>query len=208
MYIPKEYEMKDEPRLVDFIERNGFGVLFTHGNGKPHATHLPFLIERDDDGQLWLVSHMSRANPQWRAIDGDALTVFSGPHAYVTPAWYGEEGFVPTWDYIAVHVYGELVLADDPDELRGIMERTIRFFEAGRAEPWDGKVPETVYGRLIRGVVGFKMKVAKMEGQWKLHQDHSEERRRNVIRHLRQTEDRDAVRIADAIEQAMTKSSE
>ncbi|MBB6637893.1 FMN-binding negative transcriptional regulator [Cohnella thailandensis] len=206
MYIPKEYEMKDEETLVDFIREYSFGILFSQAKGAPHGTHLPFLIERDKEGQLYLVSHMSRANPQWQAIGGTVLTVFPGPHAYVTPSWYGAAGFVPTWDYLSVHAYGDFARVDDAEGLRSIMERTIRFYESGMPEPWDGRVPDHVYDRLIGGVVGFRIKIARLEGQWKLHQDHTEERRRNVIRHLRQSGREDARSIADAIERAMPAS--
>ncbi|MNC74155.1 hypothetical protein D3C75_1254600 [compost metagenome] len=88
------------------------------------------------------------------------------------------------------------------------MEQTIAYYEAGMELPWDGQIPDHVYGRLIQGVVGFKIRISRMEGQWKLHQDHSTQRRSRLIGHLRQTGDRDAIRIADAIAAANAEPGE
>ncbi|MGF9701067.1 FMN-binding negative transcriptional regulator [Paenibacillus sp. MABNR03] len=202
MYVPAEYQMKDQQKMIQFIRKHSFGVLFSQQNGLPHGTHLPFLIETGADGDLYLVSHMSRANPQWRSIDSQVLTVFSGPHAYVSPTWYEQKGFVPTWDYMAVHVYGEFMHVDDAEGLRTIMEQTITYYESGMDEPWDGQIPDHIYHRLIQGVMGFKIKITDMQAQWKLHQDHSPERRNNVIRHLKKTGEPDALKIAEAIKAA------
>ena len=106
MYIPSWYSVADEPTLFDFIDRHPFGLLVTHQDGQSVATHLPLLLDR---GGRSLRGHISRQNQQWRGLDGQqVLAIFNGPHAYISPTWYQSEKTVPTWNYVAVHVYGKL----------------------------------------------------------------------------------------------------
>ena len=111
MYIPEPYAVTDREVLYGVIEENNFGLLINQADGAPFATHLPFLIEGDV-----LVAHMARANPQWRsfAADREVLCVFQGPHAYISPRWRQSTDTVPTWNYVAVHVYGVPEIIDDP----------------------------------------------------------------------------------------------
>src|SRR5262245_58623650 len=107
MYITAAFAESDLTRLHDFIGQNSFGLLVSQVDGLPFATHLPFLLERTTGEHGTLVGHMARANPQWREASGQTvLTIFSGPHVYVSPTWYEDEQVVPTWNYAAVHVYG------------------------------------------------------------------------------------------------------
>src|SRR5690625_4599160 len=117
MYIPKEYKETDTNTLIRFIRENSFGVIVSKGNQTLHGTHLPFLINESNDGSIQLISHMSKANQQWREISDEVMVIFSGPHHYVSPSWYKENGFVPTWYYQAVHVYGTYVPKRTPKDL-------------------------------------------------------------------------------------------
>ena len=103
MYVPKHFAAEDRDALDAVIRANPFALLVGEMEGSPFATHLPFLLDGDS-----LLSHFARGNPHWKAIDGhtEMLAVFSGPHAYVSPRWYESEQAVPTWNYVAVHVYG------------------------------------------------------------------------------------------------------
>lgn len=199
MFIPKAYEMKEKKTLVDFIKKNSFGILFSQHGEKPHGTHLPFIYESGVEGD-YLLGHMARANPQWKEIYGDVLIVFSGPDAYISPAWYEEADHVPTWDYIAAHVYGEFLLVEGVDDLRHIMEKTIHQYESNMENPWDGIVSDEKYQRLIKGVVGFKIKINHIEGQWKLHQDYSSGIQKRVVNQLKNSNQNSAKEIAKLIE--------
>src|SRR5690349_5446526 len=98
MYVPAPFAVTDIVRLHDFIERNSFGLLVSQVEGRPFASHLPFLLDRKACANGTLVGHVARANPQWKEAQGQsALAVFSGPHAYVSPTWYEAEQVVPTW---------------------------------------------------------------------------------------------------------------
>jgi transcriptional regulator len=140
---------------------------------------------------------MARANPQWRHADGrPVLAVFSGPHAYVSPAWYEAEDVVPTWNYVAVHATGVFRAVHGRDGLLGIVRDTVAVFEGGRPRPWALGGSREYLDRMLKGIVGFRIEVGRLEGKWKLNQNHPEERRRKVVRALEQAGDQQAREIA------------
>src|ERR1700680_4492985 len=108
MYIPERFREDDKAILKTFIREHSFGILVTQGDDAPCATHLPFLYNAERGHYGLLSAHMARANPQWQsfASEREALVIFQGPHAYISPSWYDVAASVPTWNYAAVHVYG------------------------------------------------------------------------------------------------------
>ena len=203
MYVPPHFAETDRTKLHDFIEQNGFGLLVSQVDGLPFATHLPFLLDRAAGPHGTLVGHMARANPQWRESAGQvALAVFSGPHAYVSPTWYEAEQVVPTWNYVAVHASGRLQLVEDRDALRTIVQDSVRFYEQAMPQPWAFNGSGTFADRMLGQIVGFRIEVERIEGKWKLNQNHPAERRRKVVRALRQRGDENAQAVA-ALMQAM-----
>jgi len=197
MYIPQAFAEADQGKLHGFIEAHSFGLLVSAHEGGPFASHLPFLLERDAGPHGTLVGHMARANPQWRHTDGrPVLAVFSGPHAYVSPSWYEAENVVPTWNYAAVHVYGTFESVEDPAELLGIVRDTVRVYEAAMPRPWQLDEASAYSRGMLRQIVGFRVRVGRIEGKWKLNQNHPEERRRKVVRALEQIAGDDAREVA------------
>jgi transcriptional regulator len=197
MYVPTAFEQTDQYKLHDFIEANSFGLLVSTHDGEPFATHLPFLLERTAGPHGCLVGHMARANPQWHDLDGqDVLAVFSGPHAYISPTWYESENVVPTWNYVAVHAYGTCRVVDDPDGLTRILTASVATFEGPLPKPWSLDTTSDYFQKLVRAVVGFRIEVSRLEGKWKLNQNHPPERRQRVIHILAQSKDQDANEIA------------
>ena len=137
MYIPTSFAVTDQTKLHDFIEQNSFGLLVSQVDGLPFASHLPLLLERQTGPHGCLIGHMARANPQWKHAGGQtALAIFSGPHAYISPTWYESEQVVPTWNYVAVHVYGPVQVIDDRHALRDIVEKTVQVYERAMPRPW------------------------------------------------------------------------
>src|SRR5262249_59539344 len=111
------------------------------------------------------------ANPQWHGLDGrDVLAVFSGPHAYVSPSWYEAEGVVPTWNYVAVHALGTFRLVDDPEAVKHILLASVATFERPMPRPWELDTRTGYFDQMVRGDVGFRARVKRLEGQWKLTQ--------------------------------------
>ena len=125
MYVPAAFAETDTAKLHEFMRRNSFAVLTSNGEGGLVASHLPLLLDADAGPNGHLLGHMARANPQWRDVRGEVMAVFSGPHAYVSPSWYEEEGTVPTWNYVAVHAYGTFHLVEDRDGLLDILRRSV-----------------------------------------------------------------------------------
>ena len=123
MYVPKRYEEKNVEELHEFIRANGFAVLISYDQNSPIATHLPLQLHQTDDGQAFLYGHFAKANPQWKSFanQNSVLAIFSGPHSYITPRWYDHMN-VPTWNYVAVHVYGQPIIISDPEETRQMLK--------------------------------------------------------------------------------------
>lgn len=196
MYVPFSFRMDDPAELRAFMRRHSFATLVTQGRVGMVASHLPLLLDPDAGPRGRLLGHMARANPQWRDVEGEALAVFSGPHAYISPTWYEAPGTVPTWNYVAVHAYGPLRLVEDRDALRDILRRTVATYERPMPAPWTYDEADPDIDWMLGAVVGFEVEIARIEGKAKLNQNHPEERRRKVIRALEARTDDDSRAIA------------
>ena len=113
MYIPEHYKNENEAEIKDFLRKNSFGILVNQTDGKLWATHIPLELEEDANGKSILSGHLSKENLQWQSFASDyrILAIFSGPHSYISSGWYEKEN-VPTWNYIAVHVYGTIKIIE------------------------------------------------------------------------------------------------
>ena len=182
MYLPRHYAVTDRQQLHDFIKGNGFGILFSGNGPEPVASHLPFILDESAGKQGTLLSHMAGANRQWRHADGQqVLTVFQGPHTYVSPTWYEDPETVPTWNYVAVHVYGILKVVQDQERLQSILARITDYYEASLPQPWQAEFTSEYAQQMVKRIVVFGIEIEKMQGKWKLNQNHPEERRRRVV---------------------------
>jgi transcriptional regulator len=189
------------------MRRHSFAVLTALSPSGLVASHLPLLLDPDVGPHGQLVGHMARANPQWRDAQGEVLAVFAGPHAYVSPSWYEAAGTVPTWNYVAVHAYGPFERVEDRDELLGILRRSVATYEDPRPDPWAFDASEPHVERLLKAIVGFRIPIARLEGTWKLSQNHSEERRERVARALAAQDDADARAVAALMGTGLTSRS-
>lgn len=176
-----------------------------------HASHLPVIVEQIDDDAIVLNGHVSRNNPHWRAVREPAQTVavFQGPHSYITPSWYqtkAETGkVVPTWGYIAVHAHGTLEVMDDADWLLEHVNELTNLHEADRTEPWAvSDAPEDFIKVMLRGIVGVRLKVERLEGSWKLNQHRSEADQRGTIAGLSDENDQQARRLSVEMNSAVS----
>ena len=198
MYIPHHYKNENLEEVKEFIRANAFGILVNELDGRPWATHIPLELEDDGSGGHHLLGHISRANPQWQAFgeSQQVLCIFNGPHAYVSSSWYGEEE-VPTWDYIAVHIYGTLRILDET-ALYEALDKLITRYESNSRQPLTlaGLSGKTL--RQIRGVVGFKISVEEIQAAYKLSQGRPEDHE-NIIRELDAGGDPAAAAVAQAI---------
>jgi transcriptional regulator len=197
MYIPAAFAENDLTKLHDFIEQHSFGLLVSQVNGLPCATHLPFLLERTTGPHGTLICHVARANPQWTQASGQTvLAIFSGPHAYISPTWYEAEQVVPTWNYAAVHAYGQVEIIENEDTLLEIVQEMVRVYERSMPQPWSFDGSTTFVKRLLGQIVGFRIPIDKIEGKFKLNQNHPIERRKKVVRALHEQSDENAQSVA------------
>ncbi|HDR7619436.1 TPA: FMN-binding negative transcriptional regulator [Bacillus mycoides] len=182
MYIPKHFTIQDEETKYEIIEQNSFATLFSQHNGAPYATHLPLLLNRET---LTLSGHFARPNEQWKDSENQqVLAVFQGPHSYISPSWYETNKAVPTWNYVAVHVYGELEIVEAEQELIDSLQDLVHKYENSKSTYSLKDVDPNYMEGLSRGIVGFRIKINKIEGKAKLSQNHSVERRKLVVEEL------------------------
>ena len=192
MYAPAHFAETDPDAVARLIEQARLGLLVTHGPQGLTATHLPFLYDRTG---ARLIGHMARANPHSAlAGDGEALVVLAGPEAYVSPNWYPSKAAdgrqVPTWNYEAAHLHGRLTWFDDRDRLLDVVERLSARFEHGRPEPWRvADAPADYIERLLRGIVGVELAIARVEAVRKLSQNKAEPDRAGVVAGLASSPD-------------------
>jgi transcriptional regulator len=188
LYTPPAFRVDELPLLLDHIARTGLATFITAGADGPIVSHVPLVHEPSETGMGRLIGHLARANPQWQNTDQSkpALAVFMGPDAYVSPSWYpskAEHGrVVPTWNYAVVHVRGALTFFDDAEWLRAAVERLTHHHEGRRTDPWQvSDAPERFVAGQLKGIVGFEIAIASMEGKYKLSQNRSEPDREGVI---------------------------
>jgi transcriptional regulator len=168
-------------RLANFITATAEGLI---------ATPLPMVLDEAEGSYGVLYGHLARANPQWKAAPtGDAMALFMGPDADVTPSWYAtkrETGkVVPTWNYITVHACGPVEFFEDADRLLDIVTRLTNLHEGPRAEPWAvTDAPESFIQSQLRGIVGLRMPITRLEGKRKMSQNRSAEDRAGVAEGL------------------------
>lgn len=175
--------MHDRDEAVTFMQRFSFATIVSLVDKIPEATHLPFLTTIRGD-KIVVTSHFAKANLQWKAIESqDNLVIFTEPHAYISPANYENKLSVPTWNYIAVHAYGEGKIIDDPTAVRDLLESTIAFYDKTYQNEWL-LMPEDYKNKLSAGIVAFEIEVKDLQGKKKLSQNRSEQERLNIINHL------------------------
>ena len=177
MYIPDHFREARPEVLHDAMRQIGFATLVTHDvQGGLEANHLPMLLEVNQEGIAVLRGHVARANPVWKAGEGEALAIFLGPHAYVSPNWYPSKvatgKAVPTWNYIAVHAKGAIRWIQDASWLRPHVTRLSETHESQRPDPWKvGDAPESYVEAMLKGIVGFELPIIQLDGKYKLTQN-------------------------------------
>jgi transcriptional regulator len=175
MYIPAAFRETRLEVLHGLIRDHSFATLISQVDGQLFATHMPFLLDATRGANGTLRGHMARANPHWQAFANqaqEALVVFQGPHAYISPSWYLAEQAVPTWNYSVVHAYGTPALVDDWPSVRQLLEDTVATFEASLPEQWStARAGDGYITKLAQAIVAFEIPISRLEGKRKLSQN-------------------------------------
>ena len=198
MYIPSAFRVDDPALLNAFIHRHSFATLITSGE-EPFITHLPLLLDVDNQGSRTLVGHFARANPHWQLdhVKRSSVAIFNGPHAYISPSWYcSGSPAVPTWNYAVVHAWGRLSLISEPGEVEAILRRLVEVYEPDSARPWESRLSREGLDKLVASVVAFRMPIDRVEGKFKLSQNRSAVDQIGAIGGLEASEDADSTALA------------
>jgi transcriptional regulator len=180
MYTPPAFKEEDPAEIRHMIQEARLSVLVTATLEGPIGTPLPLIYDGTEGEHGAIHGHLAKANRQWQTpVIGEALAIFTGPDAYVTPSWYAakrEHGkVVPTWNYLAVHAYGAIEFFHDAERLRESVTRLTALHESEREKPWAvADAPETFIASQLKGIVGFRLQVTRLEGKRKLNQNRSE----------------------------------
>jgi len=194
MYIPPAFRADDPQMLHELMRAARLSNLVTATAQGPIATPLPLLLATDEGEHGVLYGHVARANAQWKTpVIGEALAIFMGPDAYVTPSWYASKSehgkVVPTWNYAAVHAYGPVEFFEDETRLLDVVRRITTLHEGTRAEPWQvSDAPEAYIRSQLRGIVGLRLPITRIEGKQKMSQNRNAADRAGVAKGLAESE--------------------
>ncbi len=202
IYTPRAFAVDDGAAVAHLIRDYPFATLMTPGNPEPFISHLPLEYHAEREPKGILLGHMARANPHWRHFEANAsIAIFQGPHAYVSPSWYAEPATaVPTWNYAIAHVHGRVEVMADAAETRALLDRMIRRYEGGRAQPWRLQLEGRSLDAMLDAIVGFRLTIERIDGKLKLSQNRSAEDRDRVIAALRAEDYTDAAATAEWME--------
>lgn len=187
MFIPRIFRQQDELKCIELIKRFPFASLIVQTEQGVDAHHLPLVLQSDGE-QLKLLGHIAKANPLWKQLTDKAqvLITFQGPNAYISPNWYPSKQrdgkAVPTWNYVTVHVRGELAFQHQDTDKRAMLDALTAQLEANQTEPWQlSDAPEAYVTKMLAAIVGFEIKVQSIEGKWKISQNQAIENQQGVV---------------------------
>ncbi len=197
MYIPKFYKNENIDEVKSFIRENSFGILVSQTEKKLWATHIPLELDKNEKGEDVLYGHISKGNPQWKNFSEkeDVLAIFQGTHAYISSSWYDHEN-VPTWNYIAVHIYGKIRIIEG-ERLLHVLKKLTDKFETHSENPVSlEKMSEKYLQKEIKGIVGFEIEIEDIHSAYKLSQNRDEVNHANIIKELEKRGDPGSLSVA------------
>jgi transcriptional regulator len=206
VYLPPHFEETDPGALAGLIAERPLGTLITLGADGLSANHIPFLLDGRSGDRGTLIGHVARNNAVWHDVDDavEALVVFQGPNAYISPNWYPTKQetheVVPTYNYVVVHAYGPLIVHEDEKWLRGIVGRLTKTMEASQPAPWKmADAPADYLRTMLNNIVGIEIPITRLIGKWKTSQNRSEADRLGTANALHARGDEESAAMAELI---------
>jgi len=210
MYVPAHFEETRGEVLAKLMRAHPLATLVTVSADGLAADHIPMAYDPLPAPFGTLRGHVARANPVWRESSGanQALAIFQGPHAYISPTWYPskrEAGkAVPTWNYAVVHARGPLTFFDERQRLYALVEMLTNRHEANQSHPWKvSDAPGDYIEQMLKAIVGIEMPLVQLVGKWKLSQNRSHPDRAGVINGLAAESGANALAMADLIKETL-----
>ncbi|MEO8517406.1 MAG: FMN-binding negative transcriptional regulator [Flavobacterium sp.] len=196
MYIPEIYKNENQEEIKNFLHENGFAILVNQTNGKLWATHIPLILSKNEAGNDILVGHVSKENPQSKSFSDqtEVLAIFSGSHAYISSSWYDHEN-VPTWNYLAVHVYGKVTVLNHDQAVQSL-KKLVDKYEQNSKNPVRVEDLSKQTIMQARGIVAFEIEITSIDAVKKLSQNRDQKNFQNIISELENTGDSNAKQIA------------
>ena len=197
MYTPEIYKNENQEEIKKFLQENSFGILINQTNGKLWATHIPLELDTNENGATILSGHISKENPQWNGLiaNNQVLVVFSGPHSYISSSWYDHEN-VPTWNYIAVHVYGKIKIIEGEAVIESLKKLVDKYEQKSenpvRIEDLSQKIMLQ-----SRGIVAFEIEITEIQATRKMSQNRDEKNYQNIISELEKANTNQSVAVAN-----------
>jgi transcriptional regulator len=196
MFIPDSYKNENQEEIRAFLIQNSFGILINQTNGKLCATHIPLELDMNKEGKEILLGHISKENPQWKGFtDNDqVLAVFSGPHSYISSSWYNHEN-VPTWNYIAVHVYGKIKIIEGEAVINSL-KKLVDKYEQNSDNPVRIEDLSKKTMMQTRGIVAFEIEILEIQATKKMSQNRDDIDHKNIILELEKTKKGPSIAVA------------
>lgn len=197
MFIPDIYKNENQEKINNFLKKNSFGILINQTDGKLWATHIPLVLDINKNGKQILFGHISKENPQWKSFadNDEILAIFSGPHSYISSSWYDHEN-VPTWNYIAVHVYGKIKIIEGEAVIESL-KKLVDKYEQKSENPIRIEDLSKKTMRQTNGIVAFEIEINEIQAQHKLSQNRDKKNKDNIILQLKKTQSPEANAIAN-----------
>jgi len=194
MYIHSYSNVNDSKEILDFIHQNGFATLVSTVDGKPWATHLPLVLSKDASE---LAGHVSQGNKSWKNFSNtEVLCIFQGPHSYISSSWYDHEN-VPTWNYMAVHVYGTIKIMEGEELMASLKELTNKYEVHSQKPVTVEGMSKTYVEKQMRGIVGISIKITSIEASFKLSQNRDDKNHEEIVNQLKKRGDATSANVAD-----------
>ncbi|WP_310378962.1 FMN-binding negative transcriptional regulator [Flavobacterium sp.] len=197
MYIPDSNKNENKEEIEKFLHANSFGILVNQTHGKLWATHIPLELDTNENGKQVLYGHIAKENPQWQSFNNNdqILAIFNGPHSYISSSWYDHEN-VPTWNYIAVHIYGKIKIIEGAivvEHLKKLVDK----YEQNSANPVRVEDFSRKTMMQTRGIVAFEIEIEEIQATRKLSQNRDDKNYQNIILELEKTNDNQSIAVAN-----------
>jgi transcriptional regulator len=210
MFLPDHFRVDDVAEMHALMRSRPFAALVSTTQAGLYGTHLPTVLK--DEGTFGTIEcHLSRANPHWKdlAEGGEAMMIFQGPDGYITPNWYATKAAtgkaVPTWNYAIVHAYGRPAVMKEKDWLLRHVTELSDQQERSEAHPWKvSDAPASYVDVMLRGIIGFRFEITRLEGKWKMSQNREPQDRVRVVEGLKARTTGDDLAIAETVAGKMT----